>query len=144
MKRMKQAKQVGFLIGLALLLSGCGGALMTSAESDTASSSILHPAGAEEFNAITASGTVLVDFYADWCGPCRRMSPVLEELAGEQEENIKVVKVNVDKHRDLAQQFKVSSIPYLVIFKDGQISAARAGYQDKDQLLGWLGITSAE
>jgi thioredoxin 1 len=76
---------------------------------------------------------VLVDFYADWCGPCRALGPVLEELA-EETPDAKIVKVNVDDSPQLAGQYRVSSIPNLIVFKDGKIVAQQAGLAGKKQL----------
>ena len=71
---------------------------------------------------------VLVDFWADWCGPCKMMGPVLEEFA-ELHPEIKVGKCNVDEQMTLATQFNVMSIPFIAVFKNGQVSRATAGYQ---------------
>ena len=76
---------------------------------------------------------VLVDFWASWCGPCRMLSPVVDEIA-EEATDIKVGKVNVDDCPDLAMKFGVMSIPTLILFKDGQIVDKRVGYQPKNQL----------
>jgi thioredoxin 1 len=76
---------------------------------------------------------VLVDFYADWCGPCRALGPVLEELAQETP-NAKIVKVNVDDNPRLAGQYGVSSIPNLLVFKDGRIVDQQIGLASKQQL----------
>ena len=77
---------------------------------------------------------VLVDFYADWCGPCQVIKPVLEELAEEYEGRIDVRKVDVDVNQGLAQQFGVRSIPTLLVFKDGQAQETVVGLRSKTQL----------
>ena len=76
---------------------------------------------------------VLVDFYADWCGPCQRLAPVLEEFARENGD-VKVVKVNVDNEGDLAAEYNVSAIPALLVFKDGKVAAQTAGLANKNAL----------
>ena len=73
-----------------------------------------------EQEVMKAEGTVLVDFYADWCGPCKMMSPVIDKLAEEYEGKIKVGKVNVDECGDLAQKYGIMSIPNMIFFKNGQ------------------------
>ncbi|WP_071442445.1 thioredoxin [Traorella massiliensis] len=85
----------------------------------------------EEFESIKNNGIVLVDFYADWCGPCKMVAPVLEELSMEYEGQINFVKVNVDQEGDLAGEYGVMSIPNLVLMKDGQIVKQVVGYQPK-------------
>ena len=81
---------------------------------------------------------VLLDFYADWCGPCKMLSPVLSEIADEYADVIRVAKVNVDDEPELAMKFKVSSIPMLVFFKDGRIVSTSVGYRPKDEILNEL------
>ena len=81
---------------------------------------------------------VLLDFYADWCGPCKMLSPVLSEIADEYVDVIRVAKVNVDDEPELAMKFKVSSIPMLVLFKDGRIVSTSVGYRPKDEILNEL------
>ncbi len=77
---------------------------------------------------------VLVDFYADWCGPCKMVSPVIEEIAAERED-IKVVKVNVDDQPRLAERFGVASIPMILVFKDGEVCRSAVGARPKQAIL---------
>jgi len=93
-------------------------------------------ASASDFEAKTKEGTVLLDFYADWCAPCRMLGPVLEQIA-EENEDIKVVKVNVDENQQLAQDFGVRGIPALFVLKEGKNVANRAGFMPKDALVDW-------
>jgi len=79
-------------------------------------------------------GLVLVDFYADWCGPCKMTSPILEELSNEVKE-VKFVKINVDENPELASQYNVFSIPTFLIFKDGKIIHQFVGARGKDGFL---------
>lgn len=89
----------------------------------------------EEFEKIRNSeGVVLLDFYADWCGPCRMVSPIIEEIAKERSD-IKVGKVNVDEERDLASEFSVFSIPTLVVLRDGKIVKQVTGARPKAGIL---------
>lgn len=82
---------------------------------------------------LEAKGKVLVDFYADWCGPCRMMEPVFEELSNEKE-NVKFCKINVDESGEIAQQYGVMSIPTFIVFEDGQIVNKMIGGRSKDEL----------
>ena len=81
---------------------------------------------------------VLVDFWATWCGPCRMIAPVVEEIAKEYDGKIKVGKVNVDEEPGLAGQFGVSSIPTLVVIKGGKVENVAVGYRPKEQILALL------
>ena len=81
---------------------------------------------------------VLVDFWAAWCGPCKMLSPVVDQIADENPD-IKVGKINVDDEPELAGQFGVMSIPTLLVFKDGQIAGQSVGVRPKDFILGMLG-----
>lgn len=83
---------------------------------------------------------VVIDFWATWCGPCRMIAPVIEEIAEEYASVVKVGKVNVDEEPELASQFGIISIPTVVLVKDGQISAKSVGYRTKEQLTNELGI----
>ena len=77
---------------------------------------------------------VLLDFYADWCGPCKMLAPVLHEIAEENAGTLKVGKINVDEQMELAMRFQVSSIPMLVVFKDGKPVAKSVGYRTKSEI----------
>ncbi|MFQ8661880.1 MAG: thioredoxin [Clostridia bacterium] len=78
---------------------------------------------------------VLVDFYADWCGPCRMMSPIIDEIAEELQGSVKVGKVNVDENQELAIKYDVMSIPTIIIFKNGMPVKTFLGVTDKNEIL---------
>ena len=91
-----------------------------------------------EQEVLQSKQTVLLDFYADWCGPCKMIAPILEEIAMERED-IKIGKINVDNDMQLAMDFKVTSIPLLVVMKDGQAVAQSLGAVPKQKILDLLG-----
>jgi thioredoxin 1 len=95
---------------------------------------MLHELSDATFDRDTAEGTVLVDFYAPWCGPCRLQGPILEDLASEMNGDVRIAKMNVDDNRETAARFRVASIPYLVLLRDGQVLREFTGLQDAGTL----------
>lgn len=83
---------------------------------------------------------VLVDFWATWCGPCMMLSPVIAELAEELEGKVKVGKVNVDEQNELAMQYRVASIPTLLLFKNGELAKSSVGFMPKNDIIATLGL----
>jgi|TARA_B110000196_G_C21132528_1_gene659263 thioredoxin 1 len=83
---------------------------------------------------LNASGPVLVDFWAEWCGPCKAIGPAIEELASDFDGKAKVGKVDIDSNRDIAMQYNIQSIPSILIFKDGQVVETFVGMKGKDEL----------
>lgn len=82
--------------------------------------------------------TILIDFWASWCGPCKMLSPIIDEVANEVADNIKICKVNIDEQQDLATQFGIMSIPTLVVIKNGQIINNSVGVRSKEEILEML------
>ena len=99
---------------------------------------ILH-VNEENFDKVIQSGTVIADFWAPWCGPCRMLAPVLEELAEDLPE-IRIIKINTDDEINLAKRFGLTSIPTLLLFKDGELIKKTMGYREKDALKEELGL----
>ena len=81
---------------------------------------------------------VLVDFWAEWCGPCKAIAPALDEISNEMSDNITVAKINIDENPNTAQEFNIRSIPALMIFKNGKLEAEMMGQVPKSQLEEWI------
>ncbi len=94
---------------------------------------MLKHANESNFQEMTGKGLVLVDFFATWCGPCRMLGPVLEDMANDRD-SIDIVKVDIDESMNLARQYGIMSVPTLVLFKDGQVVAKTGGFQPKESL----------
>ncbi len=95
----------------------------------------------ENFDSVIANAKVpvLVDFWATWCGPCRMLAPIVEEVANEKADSLTVGKVNVDDCPDLAHRFGIVSIPTLILFRDGNESKKSVGYMQKNELVAFIG-----
>ncbi|MDD6478443.1 MAG: thioredoxin [Oscillospiraceae bacterium] len=90
-----------------------------------------------EAEVINSEKTVLIDFWATWCGPCRMIAPIVEQIA-EENEDIKVGKINVDEEPELASAFRIESIPTLIVVKNGEVVNMAVGYKQKDEILALL------
>ena len=89
-------------------------------------------ATAADFDATVAEGVTMVDFWAPWCGPCRMIAPVVEELAEDFDGKAKIVKVNTDEEQDIAVKYGIRSIPTIIFFKDGEVADTMVGAASKD------------
>ncbi len=91
-----------------------------------------------EAEVLQASAPVLVDYWAEWCGPCKMIAPILDEVAAAYQGKLKVAKMNVDENRDIPAKFGIRGIPTLMVFKGGQLAATKVGAMSKAQLSAWI------
>jgi thioredoxin len=91
-----------------------------------------------ESEVLKATGPVVVDFWAEWCGPCRMIAPALEEISSSLDGKVKIVKLNVDENPQVAAKYGIQSIPTLMIFKDGQMASRQIGAAPKQKLEQWI------
>lgn len=91
-----------------------------------------------ESEVIKADGPVVVDFWAEWCGPCKAMSPLVDELASELGDKVKIVKVNIDESPNAPTKFGVRGIPTFMVFKNGEVAGTKVGGMSKDDLKKWV------
>lgn len=91
----------------------------------------------DSFNDLISSDIVLVDFFATWCGPCRMLGPVLEEMANDRSD-IDIVKMDVDECPDIAKNYGIMSVPSLLLFKNGSLVSKKVGFMPKEEITGWI------
>jgi len=96
-----------------------------------------------ESDVLKSSEPVVVDFWAEWCGPCRMIGPALEDIANEMTGKVKIAKLNVDENRKVTERYGIGSIPTLLVFKDGNIVGKMAGAKPKGELARWIQQTAA-
>ncbi|MBO5551605.1 MAG: thioredoxin [Lachnospiraceae bacterium] len=92
----------------------------------------------DKWDDVAAQDVAVIDFNATWCGPCKMMAPVLEELSGEYEGKVSFYAIDVDENQDLAEKFSVMSIPNLVLLKKGELADTSVGFKPKDALKAWI------
>ena len=90
-----------------------------------------------QFDEVVSKGVVVIDFFANWCGPCKMLAPVLEEVASDRDE-LMVVKMDIDENMELAKTYGVMSVPTLMLFKDGNMVSKKIGFMPKELITSWV------
>ena len=98
---------------------------------------VIHDFDIKNLNELVSSGVVVLDFYADWCGPCKMLSPELDIVA-KNNSDVKIYKINVDKNPEVARSYGIMSIPTLILYKEGKLIKQTLGYMPSDELENWI------
>jgi thioredoxin 1 len=91
-----------------------------------------------ETDVLASETPVVVDFWAEWCGPCKQIAPMLDEISGEMGEKVRIVKINIDENPDTPSKYGVRAIPTLMLFKGGEVAGTQVGVQPKSRLVDWI------
>ncbi len=132
---MKKIKIIPLILALLLLLTGCSN---PQGSNDDVGGTVIHVTSQNFESAVLNSDkTVILDFYADWCGPCKQLAPILEEIAAENS-NVIVAKIDVDNESALSNRFQIEAMPTIVIIKNGKEVTRAVGYRTKAAILAML------